>query len=388
MSRAPSLAPPLLVFAISRAGIFALAVVVYATIEPAVVTFGHDLGWAVDLWAQWDGIWYVRIAEEGYSNPSSPAFFPLYPGIVALVGRALGGHFGLGGLVVSLAACAVMFVLLHRLALRHLGERGALRTIVYLAIFPASVFLGAAYSESLFLVLAVGAFLLAERGRFGWAGLVAGLAMLCRLAGVALLPALIIMAWSSADRRSALRRVAPGLAIFAVWPLYLWADSATRSEFVTATSSATTGWNREVSPFGPLGGFAKGAYAAVLSSGRLVTGHELIDRPQMAGLDAAFNVLQFVLVALFILLAVVAWRRFGAAYGTYAAIVLALPLSNPVTGVVPLFSVPRYLLACFPAFMALAWIGRRRWVDIPVVVVSALLLDVALLRWGLSVWIS
>ena len=108
----------------------------------------------------------------------------------------------------------------------------------------------------------------------------------------------------------------------------------------------------------------------------------------MAGLDAAFNVRQFLLVFLFVVLSVVAWRRFGAAYGIYSAVVLALPLSNPVSGVVPLFSVPRYLLSCFPAFMALAWIGRRRWIDIPVVVVSALLLDVALLRWGLSVWIS
>jgi hypothetical protein len=384
----PSLRPPLLVFAISRAGIAALALVVYASIEPAVVNFGHDLGWGVDLWAQWDGIWYVRIAHDGYSNPDSPAFFPLFPAIVAIIGRVLGGHYGLAALLVSLAACAVMFVLLHRLAWRRLGRRGALRTIVYLAIFPTSVFLAAAYSESLFLALAVGAFLLAERGRFGWAGVVAGLAMLCRLAGVALVPALVLFAWRSSDRRGALGRLAPGLTLFLLWPLYLLVEFGNPFEFVTATSSSTTGWNRELNPFGPLGGFAKGAYAAALSAGRLVTGHELIDRPTMAGLDASFNVAQFLLVFLFVVLTIVAWRRFGAPYGVYAAVVIALPLSNPVSGVVPLFSVPRYLLACFPAFMALAWVGRRRWVDIPVVVVSALLLDIALLRWGLSVWVS
>src|SRR5207344_1718466 len=146
-----------------------------------------------------------------------------------------------------------------------LGERGALRTIVYLAIFPTTVFLAAVYSESLFLALAVGAFLLAEQGRFGWAGVAGGLAMLCRLAGVALVPALVLLAWRSADRRAALGRLAPGLALFLLWPLYLWIEFGNPLEFVSATSSATTGWNRVLNPFGPLGGFAKGAYAALLS---------------------------------------------------------------------------------------------------------------------------
>lgn len=386
--RARSLVPPLLVFAISRLGIALLVVGVYAWLEPAAVTFRPDLGWALDLWAQWDGLWYTRIAEEGYADPSSPAFFPLYPALVAVIGRVLGGHYGLAGLAVSLAACGALFVLLHQLALRHLGERGALRTIVYLAIFPTSVFLGAVYSESLFLALAVAAFLLAEKGRFDWAGLAAGLAMVCRLAGVALPPALVLIAWRASDRRAALGRLVPGLAVFALWPLYLLIEFGNPLEFVSATSSATTGWNRELSPFGPLAGLARGAYAALLSAGRLATGEELIDRPLMSGLDASFNVVQFLLVVLFVALTVVAWRRFGAPYGVYAAIVLTLPLSNPVAGTVPLFSVPRYLLACFPAFMALAWIARRRWVDIPVVVISALLLDIALLRFGLSAWVS
>jgi Gpi18-like mannosyltransferase len=386
--RTRSLAPPLLVFAVSRLGIALLVLGVYAWLAPGDVTFGEDLGWPVDLWTQWDGVWYAQIADEGYRDPDSPAFFPLYPSLVAVLGRIVGGHYGLAGLMISLTACAVLFVLLYRLAQHHLGDRGALRTIVYLAIFPTSVFLGAVYSESLFLALGVGAFLLAERGRFGWAGVVAGLAMLCRLAGIALVPALLLMAWRAHERETALKRVLPGLAIFLVWPLYLLTEFGNPVEFVTATSSATTGWNRELSPFGPFGGLARGGYAAFLSGARLATGEELVDRPLMSGLDASFNVVQFLLVALFVALSFVAWRRFGAPYGVYAAIVLALPLANPVNGMVPLFSVPRYLLACFPAFMALAWLGRRRWLDIPVVVVSALLLDIALLRFGLSAWIS
>ena len=38
--------------------------------------------------------------------------------------------------------------------------------MLYLGVFPTAVFLGAVYSESLYLALALGAFLAAERGRF------------------------------------------------------------------------------------------------------------------------------------------------------------------------------------------------------------------------------
>ncbi|HEX3290981.1 MAG TPA: hypothetical protein VHR46_06270, partial [Gaiella sp.] len=82
----------------------------------------HELGAAVDVWARWDSNWYLRIAESGYSWPSStPAFFPLYPLLVAGLGRVLDDRFLLAGLVVSLAACAAAFVLLHGLARERLG---------------------------------------------------------------------------------------------------------------------------------------------------------------------------------------------------------------------------------------------------------------------------
>ena len=74
------------------------------------------------LWARWDSNWYLRIAESGYSWPSStPAFFPGYPLLVAGLGRALGDRFLLAGLVVSLVACAAAFALLYRLVAERLG---------------------------------------------------------------------------------------------------------------------------------------------------------------------------------------------------------------------------------------------------------------------------
>ena len=107
----------------------------------------HDVGWAVDLWGRWDGGWYLRIAEHGYVMPhTTTAFYPLYPLLMRAVGWVLGGHDLLAGIVVSLAACCVAFVLLYRLTTDLAGVDTANRTVVALALFPTALFLGAVYS--------------------------------------------------------------------------------------------------------------------------------------------------------------------------------------------------------------------------------------------------
>ena len=73
---------------------------------------------------------------------------------------------------------------------------------------------------------------------------------------------------------------------------------------------------------------------------------------------AAVNLEALAFLALFVALTVVAWRRFGAPYGLFAALSLALPLSVPSERW-PLLSLPRFGLVVFPLFLALATIGGR-----------------------------
>ena len=112
----------------------------------------HDLGYFTDIWARWDSDFFLRIAQNGYDDASA-AFHPLYPALIAVLGRAFFGHYVLAGLVISLLCCLGSFVLLHRLAEQHLGAEGAVRSVLYLAVFPMALFLQAVYSESLFLLL-------------------------------------------------------------------------------------------------------------------------------------------------------------------------------------------------------------------------------------------
>jgi hypothetical protein len=369
------------IFLWSRAAIWVAALLALAWFEPNRHPQAdrwdtprlHELGAVIDVWARWDSDFFLRIAEDGYDRASA-AFFPLYPAIVGLLGRVLLGHYVLAGLVVSLAAALAAFVLLYRLAEPRLGADGARRAVLYLALFPTALFLQAVYSESLFLALALGAFLLAERGRFLGAGAVAGLALLTRPAGVALLPALALIAWRSPDRGRALAALAPALAAFALFPLVLWQQVGDPWAFLDAQER----WQRHFSPAGPLGGVWEGI--RVVAEGDTPSGAA----PMHA---AAVNAQGLAALALFAGLTVVAWRRFGAPYGLFAALSLALPLSIP-SDRWPLLSLPRFGLVVFPFFLALAALGGRPRVHAAIVGCSALLLGVAVVQWALWQWVA
>ena len=92
-------------------------------------------------------------------------------------------------------------------------------------------------------------------------------------------------------------------------------------------------------------------------------------------------------LVLFGWLTVVAWRRFGAPYGLYAAVSLAIPLSMP-SDRWPLLSMPRFGLVIFPLFLALASIGRNPRAHTAIVAVSAVFLGVAVTQWALWQWVA
>jgi mannosyltransferase PIG-V len=312
-----------------------------------------------DVWARWDSNWYLRIADTGYDWPSAtPAFYPLYPLLVAGVGRVLGGEYLLAGLLVSLAACAAAFVLLYRLVVVRLGQDDARRAVLYLALFPTSLFLGAVYGESLFLLLAIAVFLLAERGRLGWASVVTGLALLTRAQGVALLPALGIYAWRSGLRCRVVGLLAVPVAMFLAFPLVLEAWVGHGLAFLDAQRI----WERSVAALGPLGGLVQ-----AIGEG-----------------DVVGPVLAVAMLAL----GVLAWRWLGAPYGVYAILALAIPMALPSERLGGLYSFPRFSLVAFPCLVALAVLGRDRRVHVPVVVVLGAGLAVYVVRWALWYWVA
>lgn len=384
-------------FAVSRLAIWAAIVLVWLVSE----SYGnpldhadprsHDVGYVLDALARWDSGWLLGIADKGYSiDPHAYAFFPLYPLCVAVLGRILLDNFLLAGVIVSLAAGAASFVLLHRLATRLVGTEAATRAVVYLAIFPTTVFLGVAYTESLYLMLTVAAFLLAERRQWLGAGLVSGLAILTRFSGLALVLALPILAWRDRERRGALVRLAVALPVGALYPLYLWIREGHPLVFLSAQHE---GWGRRLATLGPLTGIGRGLYAGFEGVRQLIAGPDSTHRywnwatdttvPRAATLSVFFALSLLV----FLWLSVVAWRRLGAAYGVFSIVSLLIPLSAP-TGRWPLLSLPRFGLTIFPLFVALALLGSRRSAHSAIVWTSATLAFVVISQWATFYFVS
>jgi len=381
------------IFLWSRAAIWLAALLVLLTLEPLRnpkaarwddPALTHDLGSITDVWARWDSVHFLRIAEHGYSTTEA-AFYPLYPALVAGAGRMLGGHYVLAGILLSLLAALGAFILLERIAEERLGGNGARRAVLYLALFPAAPFLQAVYSESLFLFLCLAAFVLAERGRVAGAGFALGLAILTRPAGLALVPSLLLIA----GRRS--WRLATALPIAAAYPLLLWRQLGDPWAFTRAEGT----WHRHLSDAGPLGGIWDGLRAGRAGIEQLASGSNAhVYWTAVAPADstplrtAVLNLELLGFLLLFVVLAVIAWREFGAPYGLFAALSLALPLSVPSSRW-PLLSLPRFGLVVFPFFLALAWIGGRRpRANAAIAGASAVLLGVFVTQWALWDWVA
>jgi hypothetical protein len=148
----------------------------------------------------WDGWYYLGIVANGYqADPvagaySNIAFPPLYPALVKVLSFPIPAYAGVVAVLVSNIAFLLALGLMVRLGTRYIGRRRAALAAGLLAIYPFASAFAMAYTESLFLLVMLAAFLAAERGHRAWAGIFFALTVACRLQGVALiLPLAILM---------------------------------------------------------------------------------------------------------------------------------------------------------------------------------------------------
>jgi hypothetical protein len=340
--------------------------------------------------ARWDAVWYLRIARSGYGGSEArAAFFPLYPLLVRALAVPLGGSPAAllaAAYLVALGAFVGALTLLHRLVSLELGRPLARPALLLLSVFPAAVFFGAPYAESLFLLLAAGAFFYARVDRWAWAGACAAGAAATRSAGILLLVPLAILWWSSRARRprdAGWLLLAPlGLAAYV---LLLGLAEADALRFLDIQDA----WSREL-VFPPAGAW-DGLTAAWDGVRQLLSGQREVVYFEAAAGDpfriAATNIMLFATLIFAVVACVGVFRRLPAAYGTWVAISLLLPLTFPVKPQ-PLMSLPRFVSVLFPIFMWLAlWCEERRATD-RAVALSALGLGLVTAQYASWHWIS
>jgi hypothetical protein len=357
--------------------IFGWASETSARLDPLYTTLPYTDSFAnllVAPAARFDAAWYLAIANHGYAVGGRAAFFPVFPGLVRLGGDLLGSPL-LAGILISSCCGLGGLYLLHRLVALDLGLERA-RTVVWLAAwFPGALVISAVYSESLFLLVSVGAIYAARLGRWPVAGLLGAVAAATRSGGViVIVPLLIIYLYGP--------RLEPPTweSTRALWPRYrpradiLWllvAIPAGLAAYVlylglstgdpTSVFSAQAAWHRS---FVPLGGLALGLWAAVQGLVELIV-PSLARPPAAIAHGVPTQLIDLRDIAMFCFLAGGIWlcaevgRRLDPAYTAYAICGLALPLSVPAGGF-PLMSLPRFEFVIFPLWIALAlWAHER-----------------------------
>ena len=347
---------PLLIFAITRLGIFLVAYVSAPLIADSQVPPYHIKpdNLLLDVFgSRWDTGFYLSIADEGYKYEDvqfpSVAFFPLFPLFIRLLTVFLSDSL-ISGVLIANLALALAVILFYRLIALEADERIATRAVWYLLIFPTSFFGSAIYTESLFLLFTIGAFFFYRKRFWESSAMFAFFAGLTRLMGLILAPALLVewftTKFSEPDRGR--RKWLGLLPVIAVpvgtlsYMLYLEIKFKDALGFMTASAA----WER-----GP--------------SSPLATMVNLLQRPGegwlralLAGRIQTDNWMDFLFIVLFLFfgVALLIQRRWSEA--VFVLLGVFIPFSSGL-----LMSQRRYMWILFPAFSLLARWGENAWID-------------------------
>ncbi len=179
--------------------VFAALIAEYLLPRNPALTSGAS-GPVLTSLTSWDGWYYLGISAGGYQADAvagaytNVAFPPLFPLLVRALSTPFPAYQGLVAVLVANVAFLGALGLMTRLGTPYLGRRRASLAAGLLAIYPFASAFAMAYTESLFLLLILAAFLAAERRHRAWAGIFLALATLCRLQGaVLMLPLFILM---------------------------------------------------------------------------------------------------------------------------------------------------------------------------------------------------
>lgn len=353
---------PLLAFLLSRMLVFGAGILA-DTMLPTEE--GH---WIADenspflsMWTKWDSQYYVDIASDGYwfrpKQQSNVAFFPLYPMLMQVTSKLLGGHLILTGILISNLAFFAALIFFYLLTELEFDSDSARRAVFYLAFFPTSFFFSSLYTESLFVLLSVATMYYARTHRWVAATVFGMLTAATRNLGI-LMWALVLWEWLRVQGWSlnAMHKKQTWLdlwngfkqnwfqvIVISLIPLgmlayiYFLQVNFQRPLAFIETQAA---WGRE--NIGPI---------AVLQKNIVALAEGEVNKGWLTRFWNVATMLFFLALVPFI------WFRLGEGYAIFVLIMLLVPSASAVGSII------RYVLTQFPAFMLMGWWGRREAVD-------------------------
>lgn len=313
----------------------------------------------ITSFSNWDGDHFLGIAQNGYSSSGEYAFFPLYPILISLFNK-ITNNFFTAAILINLLSSFLVLHLLYTLVSKDFDKKIAEKAVLALIFFPTSFYFLTVYSEGLFFLLAVSTFYFLRSQKIFFAAVAALLASATRLAGVAVVFALIAHIYSTGGIKKRWFVLLSPLG-FIAYSVFLYNQTSDPFYFITAEKN----WQRSLSF--PWVGFWETLKSLTLPG--FITTY--------------FNSVLDLLFAIFgVGLVIRSFRFLPLSYSLYSLTSIILPL---VTGT--LLSMPRFLLVIFPIFILIG-LTKNRFISLGYQVISLMLLSLFIVLFVNGFWIS
>jgi hypothetical protein len=348
-----SLKVALFVALIAKLAVFSIGYAAAYTAAGATGASTEPLQLVMNQFAKWDSPHYMFIAENGYVNEGDPAnfivFFPLYPVLVRLITFDF-AYINLSGLIISNLFSIIAVIYLFKLVKLDSSDSVAKKAALYISVFPTAYFLSAVYTEGLFLALVITSIYYARTAKWPLAGFAGLLASLTRIAGLLLLPALVVeylhqKQWKiKAANLNLLWISLPALGFLA----YLIINFQVTGSFFTFIEVERVHWFQTLDPLGGLTG-AIGWLSNAFPD------------------NVTLGYAQITFAVFGLLMVLAAYKaKMRPSYQVYMLLTWMLSVSTGFW-----ISVPRYVLTMFPLFILLALHSKKKLVTITITAISS-----------------
>ncbi len=311
------------------------------------------------MFGQYDTNHYVNIAKLGYGTGTDQrvliVFFPLYPALIKLVYFPVHAvllllringtdEYLVSALLISNASYVFAAYFLFKLVRMDYSRDVAFRAVFYFSVFPTAYFLRVAYTESLFLALAIASFYYARKNRWLPACIAAGFLTATRMTGIFVIPALILEYLHQRDWN--FKKIDLHALYLAIVPMgilsYLLINVLVNNDPFSFLPIQKEVWNKTIE--NPLKGF-------ILALGWFGDWVKPEQRVLVAFSETGAGLLGLVLVIWLIL-------RYRPMYASFVALSWLLATATEFW-----LSIPRYLLSMFPIFIVFANWGKNKAAD-------------------------
>lgn len=316
--------------------------------------------------ANFDGVHYVIIAQEGYHYAQwSEAFFPMFPILMHIVTRVFHVHAILGGMYVSNFFAVLFFSLFFIYVKQRFSEKLAFQSLLTLLLFPTSYYFITVYSESLFLCFVVSSFLFARNKHWFFAGACVAIASATRVVGIFLIPALAIELFLQQNEITRETSYRQAFDILKNFILKNWLGLIGISlGFIGLSSYMYFLWIRHADPlyfFHIQSEFGSIRQESLVLFPQVIWRYIKIlitARPFDFKYYSYFQDIFLSLSTLLILTIGLVKRKYKAKISELVFSFMAFFLP-PLTGTFS--SMPRYVLVCFPIFFLIPQLLKKRW---------------------------